>query len=112
MIVLVPKQFVYCGDVEKKLTALRDKTDLAPILLRLMEGETLEFPMSRSLPSVGHRCHELRLTINKVEWRLIYRTDNDAIIFATVFKKKQNKIPKRFIELSKKRLREYDRLIS
>lgn len=65
-------------------------------------------PESRPMPSIGRRCHELRITDGSSEWRLIYRTDSDAIIIAEVFKKKTQKTPKDVIENSRERLKGYD----
>lgn len=65
-------------------------------------------PESRPMPSIGPRCHEIRITDGSVEWRLLYRIDKDAIIIAEVFKKKTNKTPKSMIDTAKDRLRRYN----
>jgi phage-related protein len=61
------------------------------------------------MPSVGKRCHELRISDAKLNWRIIYRIDEDAIILLDVYSKKTRKTPKAVIEACKKRLRDYDR---
>jgi len=43
------------------------------------------------MPTVGPRCHELRIVDAGVTWRLMYRTDEDAIVIVEVFKKKTRK---------------------
>ena len=43
-----------------------------------------------------------------VTWRIVYRVDRDAVIIAEVFKKKSQTTPQSVIEISRKRLREYD----
>jgi len=68
----------------------------------------MSMPVSRPMPGIGKRCHELRITDKSGEWRIIYRTDSDAVIIPEVFKKKQAKTPKEVIENSIKRLRRYD----
>jgi phage-related protein len=65
-------------------------------------------PQSRPRPSIGSRCHELRVNDADTTWRLIYRIDPDAIVIAEVFAKKTEKTPKDVIEACKKRLKEYD----
>jgi len=60
------------------------------------------------MPTVGTRCHELRITDVNVSWRIIYRVDTDAIVLLEVFAKKTGKTPARIIEQCKKRLKEYD----
>ena len=81
----------------------------AGFLLRLLQrGEMVTMPHSRPMPSVGKRCHELRVPDGKVSWRIIYRIDADAIVIAEVFSKKTGKTPKSVIKTCKTRLREYD----
>ncbi len=60
------------------------------------------------MPSIGARCHELRITDDDSTWRIVYRTDPDAVIIVEVFSKKTAQTPKRVIEICKKRLKEYD----
>ena len=65
-------------------------------------------PHSRPMPTIDKRCHELRITDDKMSWRIVYRIDADAIVIAEVFSKKTGKTPKSIIETCKARLREYD----
>jgi phage-related protein len=78
------------------------------LLRRLQQGERLRMPQSRPMPSIGPRCHELRINDADTTWRLVYRIDLDAIVIAEVFAKKTEKTPKDVIEACKKRLKEYD----
>ena len=81
----------------------------AGILLRQLQyGVNLSMPQSRPMPTIGKQCHELRITDNNVIWRIVYRTDEDAIIILEVFEKKTGKTPKRIIDVCKERLRNYD----
>lgn len=83
--------------------------DEAGFLLRLLQqGEKLLMPQSRTMPSVGPRCHELRITDKTVVWRIIYRTDPDAIVILEVFAKKDRKTPQLVIDTCKARLKRYD----
>jgi phage-related protein len=52
------------------------------LLRRLQEGETLLMPASRPMPIIGRRCHELRITDEDRDYRIVYRLDTDAIIIA------------------------------
>jgi phage-related protein len=78
-------------------------------LLRLLQrGESIGMPHSRPMPSVGKRCHELRVTDQKTNWRIMYRIDTDAILLLEVFSKKTGKTPKHIIDVCKNRLKDYD----
>ena len=81
----------------------------AGFLLRMLQaGETLSMPQSRPMPVIGPGCHELRIVDKDSTWRLVCRTDSDAVIIAQVFKKKTNQTPKSVIETAQQRLKEYD----
>ena len=81
----------------------------AGYLLRLLQkGEKLSLPHSRPMPSIGKNCHELRINDRNQTWRIIYRTDSDAVIIAEVYEKKTEQTPGRVIDNSRKRLKSYD----
>ena len=81
----------------------------AGYLLRLLQmGEALTLPNSRPMPGIGTRCHELRIVDRDSTWRIVYRTDEDAVVIAEVFSKKTTQTPKRIIHVCRKRLKEYD----
>ena len=81
----------------------------AGFLLRLLRrGERLSMPYSRPMPTIGRRCHELRVVDGDSTWRIIYRIDPDAVVIADVFQKKTAQTPKRVIDVCKRRLKEYD----
>ena len=65
-------------------------------------------PHSRPMPSIGRRCHELRITDENVTWRIVYRLDADAVIIGHVFSKKTQVTPKGVIKTSKGRFKQYD----
>ena len=60
------------------------------------------------MPSIGRRCHELRINDDNVAWRIIYRTDADAIVIAEVFAKKTPKTPAAVLDACRSRLKGYD----
>lgn len=78
------------------------------LLRRLQQGERLSMPHSRPMPSIGSRCHELRINDERQTWRIIHRIDVDAIIILGVFEKKTKKTPKNIIDVCKKRIKQYE----
>lgn len=78
------------------------------LLRKLQRGENLAMPHSRPMPSIGQRCHELRINDKNLTWRIVYRIDDDAIVILDVFDKKTNKTPKQVIEICKRRIKLYD----
>ena len=62
-------------------------------------------PLSRPMPSIGARCHELRVRDGGKQWKLIYRTDQDATLVVDLFRKTT---PKQAIDRCRRRLRQYD----
>jgi phage-related protein len=82
------------------------------LLRQLQQGVKLAMPQSRTMPNVGRRCHELRINDENSTWRIVYRSDADAIVILEVFEKKTNTTPKHIIKLCKDRIRRYDSEIS
>jgi len=80
------------------------------LLRRLQTGEKLGLPFSRPMPTVGYRCHELRINDENKIWRIIYRIDSDAIVILEIFQKQTQQTPKQIIVTCKHRLRHYDEL--
>ncbi|MEX2393944.1 MAG: type II toxin-antitoxin system RelE/ParE family toxin [Actinomycetota bacterium] len=60
------------------------------------------------MPTIGKRCHELRINDQSETWRIIHRIDEDAIVVVEVFSKKSRETPKAVIKTGKARLGEYD----
>jgi Gp49-like protein DUF891 len=58
------------------------------LLREVQRGRVLPMPHSRPMPAIGPRCHELRVVDAAVTWRIVYRTDPDAIVIVEVFAKK------------------------
>lgn len=78
------------------------------LLRRLQKGEKLSLPHSRPMPSIGRRCHELRINDRNTRWRIVYRIDPDAIVIVEVFEKDSQSTPTAVIETCQRRLRNYD----
>ena len=78
-------------------------------LLRLLQqGDKLSLPHSRTMPTIGARCHELRIVDGEKNWRVVYRIDADAIVILDVFQKKTQATPKYVIDNCKRRIKQYD----
>jgi phage-related protein len=82
------------------------------LLRQLQKGIRLAMPDSRPMPSIGPRCHELRIPDPEtgMTWRVIYRLDPDGVLVAEVFAKKTRQTPKNVIEVCKRRFKRYDDL--
>lgn len=60
------------------------------------------------MPSIGRRCHELRVRDESKNWRIMIRIDEDAIIVAEVFNKTTRETPQNVIENCQRRLNKFD----
>jgi phage-related protein len=96
------------GEVKTPPFSAAARIEAGFLLRRLQRGELLSMPHSRPMPTIGPRCHELRVVDTDATWRIIYRLDSDAIVIAEVFAKKTPQTPKAVLEISRKRLKEYD----
>ena len=81
------------------------------LLRQLQRGNNLGLPHSRPMPTIGRRCHELRIPDEEVAWRIVYRVDSDAIVIGEVFPKKSGQTPRKVINICKQRFRKYDRAV-
>ncbi|MDQ5849490.1 MAG: type II toxin-antitoxin system RelE/ParE family toxin [Pseudomonadota bacterium] len=97
-----------CGQIKTPPMSREARIEAGYLLRRLQRGEKLSMPHSRPMPTVGGRCHELRVGDASITWRIVYRIDSDAIVVAEVFGKKSRTTPHRVIENCRKRLKEYD----
>lgn len=96
------------GEVKTPPFSAAARVEAGVLLRRVQCGERLRMPHSRPMPSVGARCHELRVVDAGKTWRIMYRTDADAVIIAAVFQKTTQQTPPRVIVDSRRRLRHYD----
>lgn len=97
------------GEVRTPPFSKEGRIEAGFLLRRLQRGDLLEMPASRPMPSIGARCHELRVNDTTGNWRLMYRIDSDAIVIVEVFAKRSRTTPKPIIDVCKMRLKEYDR---
>ncbi|MBI5854099.1 MAG: type II toxin-antitoxin system RelE/ParE family toxin [Nitrospirae bacterium] len=107
------------GPADKPLVWLRAEVKSPPfsaaarleagvLLRRLQRGEKLRMPQSRPMPTIGPRCHELRIPDAAATWRIVYRVDSDAIVIAEVFSKTTQATPQEASERAQRRFRAYD----
>lgn len=96
------------GEVKSPPLSREGRIETGYLLRRLQKGESIGMPTSKAMPSVGPRCHELRINDSTGNWRLIFRIDSDAIVIAEVFAKKTRTTPKSVIQTCQRRLKEYD----
>ena len=96
------------GEVKSPPFTRSARLEAGFLLRRLQQGETLSLPQSRPMPAIGRRCHELRIVDESATWRIICRTDVDAIVIAEVFKKKTAQTPKAVMATAKRRPKDYD----
>ena len=78
------------------------------LLRQIQKGIKLSLPQSRSMPSIGTQCYELRINDKNLTWRIIYRIFADAILILEIFEKKTNKTPKSIIDVCKQRVKRYE----
>lgn len=97
------------GQVKTPPFSTEARIEVGVLLRRLQKGEMLSLPHSRPMPTVGARCHELRIQDANSTWRVIYRVDSDAVIIADVFAKKTQTTPKSVINACRQRFKEYDK---
>lgn len=96
------------GEVRTPPFSAMARIEAGVLLGRLQRGESLGLPHSRPMPSIGVRCHELRILDERRSWRIVYRVDADAILIVAVFPKSTRRTPQRILDDCKRRLARYD----
>ncbi len=97
------------GEVKSPPFSKSARLEAGFLLRQLQMGESISLPHSRPMPSIGRRCHELRIRDETATWRIMYRLDPDAVVVLEVFSKKTQKTPASVIDTCKARLEAYDR---
>ena len=96
------------GEIKTPPLSAAARIEAGFLLRQLQAGKLLSMPHSRPMPSIGARCHELRIQDAQSTWRIIYRIDPDAIVILEVFQKSTQATPSRVIKVSQDRIRRYD----
>lgn len=97
------------GEIETPPFSRAARIEAGYLLRLLQKGQAVGMPQSRAMPVVGPRCHELRVRDARIDWRIVYRLDADAVVILEVFTKKTRATPKAVIDVCIRRLKEYDR---
>ncbi len=100
------------GEIKTPPLSTAARIEAGVLLRRLQRGERLSMPESRPMPSIGLRCHELRIddTVTKRELRLIYYVRVSAIAILQVFTKTTRATPQSVVKRARIRLRQYRKL--
>jgi phage-related protein len=96
------------GQIKSPPFSKNARIEAGTLLRRLQQGDHIGMPHSRPMPSIGPRCHELRVRDRDQNWRIMYRIDWDAIVILEVFAKSTPATPKKVIDTCKGRLKAYD----
>ena len=96
------------GEIKTPPFSTEARTEAGVLTRMLQDGMNLGMPQSRPMPSIGKRCHELRVTDADQIWRIFHRIDSNAILILAVISKKTKKTEKRDIEACRARLKTYD----
>jgi phage-related protein len=97
------------GQVRTPPFSREARVEAGVLLRRLQRGEPLGLPHSRPMPTIGARCHELRIQDVDSTWRIIYRLDHDAVVVVEVFAKTTRETPKAIVTTCRQRLKAYDK---
>jgi phage-related protein len=98
------------GEIKTPPLSKGARVETGTWLRLLQEGESVGMPHTRPMPSIGPRCHELRIRDENRIWRIVYRLDPDRILIAGVFAKTTRKTAGHDIQDCKRRLKLYDRV--
>lgn len=97
------------GEIKTPPLSSEARLEAGVLLRRLQRGESLSMPESRPMPSIGPRCHELRIDDieQKKEWRIMYYVGRHAIAVLDVFQKSTRATPAHVIGSCQRRLAEF-----
>jgi phage-related protein len=100
------------GDVKTPPFSAETRVEAGFLLRRLQKGESLGPPHSRPMPSIGAKCHELRINDENQTWRIVYHVATDAVVILDVFSKKTAATPDEVLTNCKRRIAAYIRVAS
>ena len=97
------------GEVKTPPLSSEARQEAGVLLRRLQRGEGLSLPESRPMPSIGPRCHELRIddVQQKKEWRVVCYVGRHAIAVLDVFQKATRATPAHVIDSCRRRLADF-----
>ena len=89
------------GEIKTPPFSLEARIEAGILLRLLQDGASIGMPERTSMQAKPNGCHELRIPDEDTTWRIIYRTDSDAIVIAEVFAKKTGKTAKKVVDTCK-----------
>ena len=104
------KQAVWVKSTLKHVQQFPDeiRKELGFFLFQLQIGKILEMPHSRSMPSLGKSCFELRIKDGYGAYRIFYYLKIESEIFVFhAFQKKTEKTSLKDLDQGKRNLKEY-----
>lgn len=99
------------GEIKTPPFSLTARRDAGLLLRALQRGRALGMPHARPMPTLGARCHELRINDEGRAWRVLYRVDPDAVLILGLFQKRTRKTPHREIDAARRLMGLYDRVV-
>lgn len=96
------------SEIKTPPLSVEARREMGLLLRDLQEGEMLSMPHSRPMPTIGPRCHELRVNDENKTWWLIYRIDENAIVILEVFEKKTAQTAASVLDTCRRRLKLYE----
>jgi phage-related protein len=96
------------GEIRSPPFSKAARIEAGLLLRRLQDGERIGLPHSRPMPSLGPRCHELRILDAGAAWRIVYRLDADAVLILAVFAKQTRRTPRAVIQACRQRIQRYE----
>jgi phage-related protein len=100
--------FWLSGEIKTPPFSEKARVEAGFLLGRVQEGKPVFHPHSDPMPSIGPRCHEIRVRDENRIWRVIYRIDPDVILIVAVFSKTTRKTTPHDIDDCKERLKKHD----
>jgi len=104
---LMAKPLVVFTEIKSPPMSKKVQREAGYLLRMLQEGEKIGMPHSRSMTTIGRRCHELRISDSEETWRIVYHIAATEIVVLHAFKKKTQKTSQATINLCKERLKAY-----
>ena len=95
------------GEIKTPPFSRNARIEAGVLMRRLQRGENISLPHSRSMPTIGKGCHELKIPDENRTWRIVYCVDSAAIVVLEVFAKTTSKTPVEVIEICRVRLKRY-----
>ena len=99
------------GEIKTPPFSAQARLKIGFLLRMLQQGERLNMPDSKPMPTIGSNCHELRIVDENTKWRILYYQAAEAVVILELFKKKTLATPKNVIDSARERLRKYKELM-